>query len=220
MFTVVIPTMWKSNTTESLLEMICDSSCINVDEIIIINNDHFNTPNIKILNHEKILMITPDFNIIVNPSWNLGVRLSKNKNICLLNDDIIFDQEIFNFMSNHLEKNLCGLRMEEINPPIRLSEADTRCHGFGCMMFVKKDSYDFIPNELRLFYGDDYLFQINKIKGNKVYYIDGCKNNQTWGVTSKNGVEVRSLKISNEIDHEKQELERLINEKNYLFHSK
>ena len=218
MFSVVIPTMWKPKTFEESLINLCDSLFVN--DIIIINNDLQNAPEYGILNHRKILMVTPPFNLIVNPSWNLGVRLAKNNNVCLLNDDIIFDTNLFDFMSNHLDKDLCGLRMDEINPPIRLTSADIRCHGFGCIMFVKKDSYEFIPSELRLFHGDDYLFRINKIKNNKVFYIDGCNNNQVWGVTSKQGVEVEDLKIFNEIDQEQNALERLINEKDYILHSK
>ena len=88
------------------------------------------------------------------------------------------------------------------------------------MMFIRKDTYEFIPNTLRLFFGDDYLFRVNKLKGNEVYYIEGCFNNQIWGVTSKQGVEVKSKKLLDEIGNEELELERLINEKNNFLHSK
>lgn len=218
MFTVVIPTMWKAETFEEELNSICSSSF--VDDIIIINNYKEETPDWNVLNYYKVLMVTPPENIIVNPSWNLGVRLAKNNNICLLNDDLIFDTAIFNFMNDHLDKNLCGLQMSNVEPPIRLSIPESRCLGFGCMMFIRKDTYEFIPNTLRLFFGDDYLFRVNKLKGNEVYYIEGCFNTQVWGVTSKQGVEVKSEKLFDEIGNEELELERLINEKNNFLHSK
>lgn len=218
MFTVVIPTMWQAETFEEELTSVCSSSFVN--DVIIINNDYKKMPNWRILNYYKIMIVSPPRNLIVNPSWNLGVRLAKNNNICLLNDDLTFDISIFEFMSNHLDKNLCGLRMENIDPPIKLSIAEYRCLGFGCMMFLRKDTYDFIPSTLRLFHGDDYLFRMNKIKGNEVYYIDGCFNNQVWGVTSKQGVEVNSRKLFDEIGEEQSELERLINEKSSFLHAK
>jgi hypothetical protein len=218
MFTVVIPTMWKAETFEEELNSICSSSF--VDDIIIINNYKEKTPDWNLLSYYKVLMVTPPENIIVNPSWNLGVRLAKNNNICLLNDDLIFDTTIFNFMNDHLDKNLCGLQMSNIESPIRLSISENRCLGFGCMMFIRKDTYEFIPNTLRLFFGDDYLFRVNKLKGNEVYYIEGCFNNQIWGVTSKQGVEAKSKKLLDEIGNEELELERLINEKNNFLHSK
>ena len=217
MFTVVIPTMWRPDSFEEELIDICSSSFVN--DIVIINNNKEITPNWKILNHYKIIMISPPNNIIVNPSWNIGVRLAKNNNICLLNDDLLFDNKVFEFMSYHLDKHLCGLRMTNTDPPIKLNSADQRCHGFGCMMFVRKDSYETIPSTLRLFYGDDYLFRMNKLKNNDVYYIDGCFNNQVWGTTSKQGVEVSNKKIGDEIGREEIEFERLINEKSNILYT-
>lgn len=210
--------MWRPDTFEEELIQVCSSSFVN--DVIIINNEKESTPKWNILNYYKILMVTPPSNIIVNPSWNIGVRLAKNNNVCLLNDDLLFDNQVFDFMSNHLDKHLCGLRMTNTDPPIELNPADQRCLGFGCMMFVRKDTYDIIPETLRLFYGDDYLFRLNKLKNNDVYYIDGCFNNQVWGVTSKRGVEVSSKKLFDEIDQEQSELERLINEKSNLLYSK
>ena len=66
--------MWKPETFEESLINLCDSLFVN--DVIIINNDLQNTPEYGILDHRKILMVTPPFNLIVNPSWNLGVRLA------------------------------------------------------------------------------------------------------------------------------------------------
>ena len=183
MFTVVIPTIWKPDTFEEQLNSLCCSEY--VDEIILINNDKNITPNFNILNHKKILHVTPPQNLVVNPSWNLGVNLSNNNNICLLNDDILFDLNVFEFMLDHKEKTLCGLAMNNQDGDLRLVAAKTRTHGFGCMMFIRKDTYDRIPDNLIYLHGDDYLFYMNNLKGNNNYNIFGCENNEVFGISGK-----------------------------------
>lgn len=217
MFTIVIPTMWKPNTLEELLISLCKSEYI--DEIIIINNDTLLTPSFPILNDKKILKVNPLDNLVVNPSWNLGVRLSLNNNICLLNDDLLFDIDIFKFMSNHKDKNLCGISMFSKSEDFELEEADIRILGFGCMMFVKKDSYNFIPDNIIMFCGDDYLFYVNKNNGNKNYYINGCKNNQVYGTTSEPGIYCNEYK-KNIIENEKTAIKEIFDEKGIIFHSR
>jgi hypothetical protein len=216
MFTVVIPTMWRPNTFEEQLNSLCCSEY--VDEIILINNDKNITPSFNILNHKKILHINSPENLVVNPSWNLGVMLSKNNNICLLNDDILFDIDVFKFMSSHKDKHLCGLSMNNQDGNFKLVEAEKRITGFGCMMFIKKDSYDFIPNDLIMFFGDDYLFHLNNKKGNKNYNIYGCKNNGVWGITSKPGVQVNDAK-ADIINNEGTAIKRALNEKGIVFYT-
>lgn len=216
MFTVIIPTMWKPNTFEEQLNSLCCSDYI--DEIILINNKKTAKPNFTILNHTKILIVNPPENMIVNPSWNIGVRLSKNNNICLLNDDLLFDINVFSFMSNHKDKILCGLSMYSQDQELNLTQATHRIHGFGCMMFIRKDKYEYIPNSIKLFYGDDYLFEINKIKGNQNYFINGCMNNQVWGVTSKDGVYCSDINLLNQIDNEYKEIKKVIHEKSNILH--
>lgn len=216
MFTVIIPTMWKPITFEELLISLCD--CEYIDEIILIDNNIFQTPDFPVLKNKKILKINPPENLIVNPSWNLGVMLSKNNNVCLLNDDLIIDTNVFKFMSYNKEKHLCGISIKDQEGQLRLEEAEKRILAFGCMMFVRKDSYEKIPKDIIMFYGDDYLFHLNKSKGNKNYYIYGCKNNNIWGVTSCNGVLVDEYK-KNIIETESVNIQRILNEKGIIFHS-
>jgi hypothetical protein len=207
MITVVIPTLWKANTFEQQLNNLCSSNYI--DEIILINNNKDNTPNYKILDNKKILHIKCDKNIIVNPAWNLGVILSKNNNICLLNDDIVFDINVFEFMSKNKDKTLCGISMYNMQGELKLVPADIRTHGFGCMMFIRKDCYNIIPDSLLYLYGDDYLFIMNKRKGNHNYYIHGCENNQVWGVSGGNGIST-DAKTINIINQEKFVFEKIM----------
>lgn len=216
MFTVVIPTMWKPDTFEEQLNSLCCSQY--VDEIILINNNKYSTPNFRILDHKKILHINPYENLVVNPSWNLGVMLSNNNNICLLNDDLLIDTKVFEFMSSHKDKSLCGLSMQNQDGDFKLVEAEKRITGFGCMIFIRKDLYDFIPSDIIMFYGDDYLFYLNKRKGNKNYNIHGCKNNNVWGVTSGPGIQVGNGK-ANIINNEQIAIRRIFNEKSIIFYA-
>jgi hypothetical protein len=100
----------------------------------------------------------------------------------------------------------------------KLVEAEKRITGFGCMMFIKKDSYNFIPNDLIMFFGDDYLFHLNNKKGNKNYNIYGCKNNGVWGITSKPGVQVNDTK-ADIINNEGTAIKRVLNEKSIVFYT-
>jgi hypothetical protein len=217
MFTVVIPTMWRPDTFEEQLNSLCCSEY--VDEIILINNDKNITPSFNILNHKKILHVNPSENLVVYPSWNLGVFLSNNNNICLLNDDILFDMDVFKFMSNHKDKHLCGLSMYNQNEDFKLLEANERTHGFGCMMFLRKDTYSNIPHDLLVYFGDDYLFHMNKFNGNKNYYILGCYNNEVWGTTNSAPIYTNDSK-NKIIYNEQATFERLMNEKGIVFYTK
>lgn len=216
MFTVVIPTMWKPDTFEEQLNNLC--LCEYVDEIILIDNDISTTPSFEILKNKKILKINPLENLVVNPSWNLGVRLSLNNNICILNDDLLMDMKVFEFMRLHKDKSLCGISMHNQDGDFELVETDKRITGFGCMMFIRKDLYDFIPNDIIMFCGDDYLFYLNKYKGNKNYNIRGCKNNNIWGVTSKPGIQIGDSKAKI-INNEGIAIKRILNEKGIIFHA-
>ena len=182
MITVVIPTLWKASTFEIQLIQLC--KCDYVDEIILINNNQKNTPNYEILTNNKIKHVKLVSNIFVNPAWNLGISLSKNNNICLLNDDILFDINVFEFMSSHKNVTLCGLGMYSQDGDLRLVEIDVRNTGFGCMMFLTKNDYKEVPKELLVYYGDDYMIFKNKLNGNKTYRLDGCKNNNVCAISS------------------------------------
>ena len=82
---VIIPTIQKKlEILEELVEIL--SRDVSVSEIIIINNK----PELPLLfNNEKVRIHTPETNLYVNKSWNLGVSLAKNNNFCLMNDDLI-----------------------------------------------------------------------------------------------------------------------------------
>ena len=73
-YTVIIPTLWKSDRTKQLLSDL--NACEYVDEIIVINNQLTDVLDAKV---EKVRHISFGKNIYVNPAWNKGIELAKNE---------------------------------------------------------------------------------------------------------------------------------------------
>lgn len=199
---VVIPTMWVPNTFEEQLNNLVH----HVDEIIIVNNYFNNTPDWSILKHTSIKIYNQEENIYVNPAWNLGVKESKNNTICLLNDDILFDYTIFDNIDklNELNYGVIGLEMlAPINGIVNLKPINERCWGFGCMMFFNRDNYYVIPDELKILYGDDYLFNKNKYAGKQNYVLSGLQNNRVVSATCCSDLNVKNPKLKDisDIEH-------------------
>lgn len=173
MYSVIIPTMWRSDYLGYMLH-----ACINhslVGEIIIINNDDPNKSGWFSFAQEKdtqskIRVITPPTNIGVNPAWNLGVLESKFDKICFLSDDVEFDVNVFNFLSDKLEESdgLVGIGY----PPFpregstHIETIQKLVHGYGSLMFFNKKNYKPIPDEFKIFYGDVMMF-IESVKAGK-----------------------------------------------------
>ena len=85
----IIPTMWKHTLFFRLLDKV--SKANNGDEVIVIDNVNSNK-HIKLPNVRQVFISTNSF---VNPAWNLGVSLSHNEAICLVNDDVMFTYEVY-----------------------------------------------------------------------------------------------------------------------------
>ena len=170
---VIIPTLQKklSFLINLLSTLERDTS---VDEIIVIDN------SLRGLNYKssKLRLIIPEENLFVNPSWNLGVKEAKNELVALLNDDIIIPD---GFCSRIAEKmnalrggggcvGFCGdniIVTKDLVPQpeqtsIELTATDTRCLYWGMVIFFYKTSYYEIPEELKIYCGDDWIFIQNQ----------------------------------------------------------
>lgn len=177
---VVIPTMWKSDKLETLLNNL--QKCDRIGEILIIDND-YSHKNINIDNYDKIIYLKMVENIYVNPAWNLGVSKSNFEIVVLLNDDILFDVNFFNQL-NVADETIIGVAEQSYKDPndnnFRLEETDDRNWGFGCMIIFNKKYYVQIPEELKIWCGDDYLFK--KFKNKSI--IKGVYFDTTMSITS------------------------------------
>lgn len=159
-FSIIIPTLWKSDRIYKLLDDL--QNCDSVAEIILIDNSNDYLNNIKKI-IPKIRIVSTQSNMFVNPSWNLGVSLAKNSNIAILNDDINFNTDVFEFIKDHMHKGIIGQCCSNYDPidrglPYEIEKPTFRPSGWGCMLFIKKENYINIPMELLIACGDDFLF--------------------------------------------------------------
>jgi glycosyltransferase involved in cell wall biosynthesis len=176
-YSIVVPTMWRlKDQFVSFINQLCLHPA--VDEIIIIDNDNTQTPQ---LSHEKIKIKDFGKNIYVNPAWNLGVVVSRNNRICILNDDVMFDLGLFEKLQDLItpESGVFGLcpGVSDFNQPPYINGAidvipwtTQHTYGFGCLMFIHKDSWQPIPEGLKIYYGDNYIFDL-QLSRNKTNYL-------------------------------------------------
>lgn len=166
-FSVIIPTMWYSDKIHRLLGNLEQSPLVG--EIILIDNNKLKRPA-QINDTEKIRIIEQEQNIYVNPSWNLGVELSNFNNICISNDDLIWDVQVLPLILDNIEIGVIGQscsnydRNPEFQP--KIEPITKREWGWGCCFFIHKSKWIPIPSELKIACGDDFL--ISKINSFKV----------------------------------------------------
>jgi len=175
MFSVIIPTMWRcKRVLRSLLDM--ELSPL-VGEIIIIDNDYKNRPQLRDL--KKLKILTQENNIYVNPAWNLGAEHAKFYNLCFLNDDISFScNQLFYFGKHFLDHNpfaCAGLHHSSYSlnrsvNPIDCGEIErvSSSPGWGQCIFIKKYNWINIPSRFKIWYGDNFLVEGRKLKAHAI----------------------------------------------------
>lgn len=195
-FSVIIPTMWRElGVFKRALKGYANHPL--VDDIIIINNDVSNTPKWPMLNNDKIQMHNMDTNIFVNPAWNLGVALAKNNKLIIANDDIEFDVKLIDKIHPRItsDAGVHGIITGEaiFNHPestdysidFKEWELGDITHGFGQLMFLHRSNWTVIPPELKIYFGDDIIFQWHLVKGLKNHMIYNIKFNSPMASTTK-----------------------------------
>lgn len=193
---IIIPTLQKNlKLLKALLNNLNNDKAVG--EIIIIDN------SLKGFEHdfEKVRFIIPEENLYVNPSWNLGVKEAKFDYIALFNDDVLvsenFCSAIFPYMSE--DKGIFGsfgdeikcIKDETIYEPlndqkIQISPTDCIINGFGVIMLGHKNAFPHIPEEMKVYSGDDYLFKINADNKKQNYLIYGVEIRHFGNLSSAN----------------------------------
>jgi len=175
MISVVLPTMWKVNFQEELNKL---NSNDTVGEIILINNDHENTPVwFKLSDYSKLIEVKPQENIFVNPSWNLGVSMSSCDHIMIHNDDIVSNYKFLKDLDDKLSNEDCligiGDTCYQPNDDNYFIEAiDNTNFAWGCSIYLRKSSYKKLP--YKIWYGDYMLHGRFKTKNKTVYRIQNA----------------------------------------------
>ena len=189
---VVIPTLQKNIELLNNLVRILEKDD-SVSEIIVIDN----STNGYCYKSEKLRVIVPKENLFVNPSWNLGVNEAKEEIVALLNDDITIPNNFCKDIVSQINKDMgiVGFHRDFIenthvimptpqNTGVKLVKATGRCGYFGVAMFFYKTSYYKIPEDMKIFWGDDWLYFWNKthrannyfITNQKIYHYDGLSS--------------------------------------------
>jgi len=198
MFSVIIPTMWYCDLIYQLLDNLTGSNLVG--EIILIDNNNTARPP-QIVNTEKIRIIDQDENIFVNPAWNLGVELSNYPNICISNDDLIWDVNVLPYILDNLHLGIIGQGVgnyHDEKETLCIKEIVERPWGWGCCFFFSKDKYVPIPSVLKIACGDDWL-----IKHIPAWQVCGTQNitePHPWSVSRT--VSRNDLRIISETDLE------------------
>jgi hypothetical protein len=168
-FTVVIPTIWKSEYTLELIKRYCESEYVG--EIILINNRIKDTPNIQ--SHSKLKIVNMEENIFVNPAWNYGVSTAANDYITISNDDILFNVDEYYELLNqvisqqplenlgHIGSHSENYIVSENKEPV-LEEYNNKTNtgGWGCLFSFHKKNWKPIPEQLKIWYGDNWIHMV------------------------------------------------------------
>ena len=180
---VIIPTLWRAKEfTDHLVSVLIEDE--SVGEIIIIDNK----PRDFFYKFDKVVTSWSLENMYVNPSWNLGIEESSYDKFIILNDDIIIPHNFVSQLEGMLtpDKGIVGIdasyvikidsfddkNITFLDRKIELKSISNRDWGFGIVIAGHRKSYHKIPENIRIWYGDDYLVQMNNEQGKVNYVID------------------------------------------------
>lgn len=193
-----MPTMWrpKEKHYQRMLPLFNDHPLVG--EIIIIDND-ITKADPDIINLSKVVYLPQEKNIYTHPSWNLGVKHAKHDKILLHNDDCLANIKSLEMIYDQItpDKGLIGysalsyciytidqfdifaqsgfgddILIEELNPADYPSTSGMPHMSYGCMMYFHKDSFYETPKELKIYYGDLFLYLMNLKNGKQNYQIE------------------------------------------------
>jgi hypothetical protein len=163
MIEIVLPTMWMDSKIFNMIDSYINNT--NVKKIHIIDNSNEFYKHYDTIPSSKINLYQQESNIYVNPSWNLGVSsCSEESIICIVNDDITFDTIIFDWILKHSQYfDILGMDAGNYNNPDliynpAIESTPHHNYGWGCMIFLKKPIWIPIHKDLRIFYGDIWMF--------------------------------------------------------------
>lgn len=184
-FTIVIPTLQRSPVLPQLVDQLVSSPL--VDEVLIVNN----SADPADFGHAKCRVIDLPENIFVNPAWNLGAREARTTLLGLVNDDVLLDPTILGPIARRLARGsgIVGPAptvVRDVDEPRRrlprrpvFLPVYERPYAFGTAMFMRRDDYVQIPDDLKVWRGDDYLFRRQTKRNHVMYGVDIRTNMST-----------------------------------------
>lgn len=158
---VVIPTLQRTDELPELLRLCNDDP--SVIEVLVINN----APTPLVSDLPKVRVLEQGGNIFVNPAWNLGAREASGDYLAIINDDVLFDPAVFDYCRTVLRRGRTGIIGAETTYANRTGRDRLRTrfatfsqiwHNFGMFMCMRREDYVPIPDELKIWGGDEWLF--------------------------------------------------------------
>jgi hypothetical protein len=193
MIDVVIPTMclgpkdWFKYTLNELF------ICKEVKKIIIIDNTKDSLYKKNFFVNDKIILVENKKNNFVNPSWNQGINLSSSENYLILNDDILVSNIVLSMVDKILKTdNNIGLLTVLTNEHITIDQYIEKSKLFdenrisftekmlnpqgiqGWFMAGRKYEWKNIPEEIKIWYGDNFIFNRIKSLNKKCLNLNSC----------------------------------------------
>jgi hypothetical protein len=159
MISVIMPTMWQGKgCLQSMKDIVKQEA---VGELIVIANTEVSvTINEKI---PKLVHIKEGRNTYVNPAWNKGYRLAKFDKLLFVNDDVQTNWGFINAIEEYIteDRGMIGAGVSCWQGPHHgggVVPINNRPNCYGCVFAIHKNSYVEIPEDLKIHYGDDWLF--------------------------------------------------------------
>ena len=159
MISVIMPTMWQGKgCLQSMKDIVKQEA---VGELIVIDNTEASvTINEKI---PKLVHIKEGRNTYVNPAWNKGYRLAKFDKLLFVNDDVQTNWGFINAIEEYIteDRGMIGAGVSCWQGPHHgggVVPIGHRPNCYGCVFAIHKNSYVEIPEDLKIHYGDDWLF--------------------------------------------------------------
>ncbi len=161
MISVIMPTMWKSKEGMSIVRNIVKVQ--SVGELIVIDNSEDTFAQLEFIDDEKIVHIREGKNTFVNPSWNKGAKLAKFDKLLFINDDVETDWSFIDKIEEYIteDRGMIGAGVSCWQGPHNssgLQPINYRPNCYGCVFAMHRNSYVEIPDDLKIHYGDDWLF--------------------------------------------------------------
>lgn len=189
MISVIMPTMWQGR--EGIETIRALNEIKSVGEIIVIDN----TPDeIHLEDFKKVVHIREGKNTYVNPAWNKGYRLAKFDKLLFVNDDVQTDWSFVDKLEEYIteDRGMIGAGVTCWQGPYRsggVAPIKNRPNCYGCLFAIHKNSYVEIPEDLKIHYGDDWLFtKSGKPNYEITHWKMGGESEQTSGRAEFNSV--------------------------------
>jgi hypothetical protein len=210
MISVIVPICWGFKPFVNFLSNLVELPVVG--EVILINNNRQLTPHHEVLEHSKVKHHIMEENIFVNPSWNMGASLAENDLLCILSDDVLVDLRAFFEADKFVTKEVGALGIEihheyfralnsqyeyvtniqniMISGDIQITEHPVRSVpvAAGSLFFIHKENWIDIPESFKIYFGDTWTFDIQRLLGRKNYAMKNVFYHTPWNAASKIGV--------------------------------